>query len=344
MSEDLREVIVPPEAAAEGLRLDTFLARALPGRSRTFYQGLIDEGLVLVEGEPRPRAYPVAAGQRITVHLPPPEDPWPKPQAIPLHILYEDDQVIVLDKPAGLVVHPAAGNPDGTLVNALLHHCRGNLSGIGGVKRPGIVHRLDRDTSGVIVVAKTDRAHHSLGRQLQQRKVHRHYIALVIGEFPEDARTVDAPIGRDPAMRLRRKVGGEAPRSAVTHLRVLARARIATLLEARLETGRTHQIRAHLAHIGFPIAGDDLYGGSTQRLIERLRGGGGGPADSALRAAIQRLERPFLHAWRLEFGHPSRGGRAIFHALLPPPLASLVTALFGIADPEAFLRSRIDVE
>lgn len=322
--EDTRQVLVDPIRA--GLRLDTFLARTFPDYSRTFFQTLIHDGHVLVDGSARPARQIVSAGQCVCVTFPPPESPWPKPQAIPLNILYEDDQVIVLNKQAGILVHPAAGNPDGTLVNALLHHCR-DLSGIGGVKRPGIVHRLDRDTSGTMIVAKTDRAHHSLGRQLVRRTISRRYMALALGSVPDDLKTIEGAIGRDPANRLRRAVGGEAPRHAVTHLRVLRRLSFVTLVEAVLETGRTHQIRVHLSHRGHPVVGDDLYGGSVRRVLERLGSGQG-----QLRTAFSRLQRPFLHAWRLEFGHPTRGGRMVFTAPPPEPLAMLLRALYQTDD------------
>jgi 23S rRNA pseudouridine1911/1915/1917 synthase len=323
---ETRETIVDAELA--GLRVDTFLGRAFPDRSRTFFQQLIKDGRVTVGGQQKPPSYVVSEGERVVVVVPPADDPWPIPQSIPLHILYEDEQVIVINKPAGLVVHPAAGNPDGTLVNALLHHCRGTLSGIGGVKRPGIVHRLDRDTSGVMVVAKTDKAHHSLGRQLQARKMGRRYIALALGTIKEDYRVIEGAIGRDPDYRIRRMVGGEAPREAVTYLRVLRRAHGATLLDVKLGSGRTHQIRVHLSHIGYPVVGDDLYGGAAKRLIERLK-----PDQREARLALKNLNRPFLHAWRLQFGHPSRGGYSIFHAPLPPALNAVLRALFDTDDP-----------
>lgn len=318
--EDVRQIVADETRA--GLRLDTFLARTFPDYSRTFFQTMIHAGHVTVDGTARPARHVVSAGQCVCVTFPPPESPWPKPQAIPLNILYEDDQVIVLNKQAGIIVHPAAGNPDGTLVNALLHHCR-DLSGIGGVKRPGIVHRLDRDTSGTMIVAKTDRAHHSLGRQLVKRTISRRYLALVLGAVPDELKTIEGAIGRDPANRLRRAVGGEAPRHAVTHLRILRRLPFVTLVEAVLETGRTHQIRVHLSHRGHPVVGDELYGGGVRRVLERLGSGHG-----ELRTAFSRLQRPFLHAWRLAFGHPTRGGRMVFIAPPPEPLAQLLRALF----------------
>jgi len=324
---EVREIIVPPEH--EGTRLDTFLGRVCPDRSRTFFQHLIKNGKVTVDGRLEPGKHVVSPGEVVVVHIPPPEEPWPVPQPLPIDILYEDDQVLVVNKAAGMVVHPAAGNPDGTLVNALLHHCR-HLSGIGGVRRPGIVHRLDRDTSGVMVVAKTDKAHASLARQLQQRKMGRHYIALVLGVLHEDERTIEGALGRDPTCRIRRKVGGESPREAVTYVRTVRRGFSCTLLDVRLGSGRTHQIRAHLAHIGFPIVGDELYGGATKRLLERLK-----PDQADFRRALSGLNRPFLHAWRLQFGHPSRGGHRIFHAPPPEALNRVLVAAFGTSDLES---------
>lgn len=320
------EGVIPPELA--GQRMDTAVARlfAWTTYSRTFFQHLVDRGEVTLNGAQRARSHEVAAGDCVRVVFPPPEDPWPKPEALPIEILYEDDQVIVVNKAAGMVVHPAPGNPTGTLVNALLHHCR-ELSSVGGVKRPGIVHRLDRETSGLMVVAKTDRAHHSLGRQLANRTVSRRYIALAIGSLPQEQVRVDAPIGRDPNLRIRRAVHGEGARSAATNLRVLARKRFVTLVEASLESGRTHQIRVHLAHIGYPIAGDRLYGGAMAKLFERLM-----PAEAQWRGTLAPLDRPFLHAWKLTFNHPTRGGPMTFEAALPEPLDAIVTALFGTAD------------
>lgn len=327
----IEDFTAPPEAA--GMRLDTFLGRHFTERSRTFYQYLIKENKVLVNGLPAKRSATLEGGERIRLEIPPPESPWPQAQDIPIEILYDDDEIAVVNKAAGMVVHPAAGNPDGTLVNALLYRFP-DLPGINGVKRPGLVHRLDRDTSGVMVVAKTDRAMRHLTRQIANRTMSRLYIALVIGDPDWRETSVEASIGRHPVMRVKRMVEGEGARSAVTHFRVLARAQGFTLLECKLETGRTHQIRVHCAHIGMPIAGDTMYGGTEARALEKLR-----HADSDLRNIFRQLKRPFLHARRLHFRHPARNHWRKYTAPLPEDLLSVLRVLFPHSDPEALLAS-----
>lgn len=294
---------VPDDAG--GLRLDRFLAeRAGLGLSRSRVQQLIRAGRVHVDGRPARASQPVRPGSTIAVELPPPEPVAAEPEAIPLDVVYEDEDLLVVNKPRGMVVHPAPGHRTGTLVNALLHHCR-DLTGIGGALRPGIVHRLDRDTTGLLVVAKGEMAYRSLAAQLRRREVERRYLALVHGVPPPEG-TVDAPIGRDPRRRTRMAVvpGG---RPARTHFRVReAFGDAFALLEVRLETGRTHQIRVHLSAIGHPVVGDPVYG------PRRRWPGLGGQA---------------LHAYRLEFTHPRTGQRMAFEVPPPPDMEALLQRL-----------------
>ncbi len=305
------------------MRLDTWLSR-LPGApSRNRVQQLVKDGLVRIDGQVAKRSLELAGGESVLVQWPAPEDDWPWPQDIPLDIVHEDDDVVVINKQHGLVTHPSAGHPDGTLVNALLFRFR-DLPGINGVKRPGIVHRLDRDTTGLIVVAKNERAMRSLARQLESRAVKRRYLALVIGDPDWDSTRVEADVGRDPANRLKRAIDGPNARHAVSHFAVLRRAQRFALVQCDLETGRTHQIRIHLKHIGHPIVCDETYDGHLKRVLERLR-----PDDSRLRQAFSHYGRPWLHAHTLTFTHPSTNRRAIFQ--VPPPADSLalLEALFG---------------
>lgn len=311
---------VPPEAA--GMRLDTWLSRLEGYPTRSRIQQIIKDGRVRMNAAPADKSALVAGGEIVEIDWPPLEEPWPRAEPIPLDIVYEDDDLLVVNKQAGLITHPSAGNPDGTLVNAVLNHCP-TLPGIHGVKRPGIVHRLDRDTTGLIVVAKTERAMTSLSKQLAARTAHRTYRALVIGDPPWDELRVDAAIGRDPINRLKRKIDGPFARNAASRFRVVARAHHHTLIEASLETGRTHQIRMHCEHIGFPIVGDELYLGAPVRSLERLR-----HASSALRAAFGNFTRPFLHAWRLEFIHPATSKPAFFEVPMPPDAAALAMLLW----------------
>ena len=248
------------KADCSGVRLDSFLAANVPELTRSAVQRLIEEGRVSVNGRAAAKSCKLAGGEEITVSLPEPENVDITAQDIALDIVYEDSDVIVVNKPVGLVVHPAPGHPDGTLVNALLHHCGDSLSGIGGEKRPGIVHRIDRDTSGLIIAAKNDFAHQHLAAQLQDHSLARTYEAVVIGNLREDSGTIDAPIGRHHTDRKRMAVTSHGGRNAVTHWEVLERFPGYTHVRCRLETGRTHQIRVHMAHIGHPIYGDTVYG------------------------------------------------------------------------------------
>ena len=295
---------------ADGSRLDAYLADRLP-LSRSRIAQLIETGMVKLNGEvPRKRVIP-AVGDRILIRIPPPEPSPLTPEAIPIDILYEDADLLVIDKPAGLVVHPAPGHRGGTLVNALLHRVT-DLSGIGGVLRPGIVHRLDKDTSGLMLVAKNDAAHRALADDLKRRRVVRRYLAASWGHLSEDRQTVDAPIGRHPTDRKRMAVV-EGGRRAVTHLRMLERWVAADLVEAQLESGRTHQIRVHLAHLGHPVVGDPVYGAGRER-------GFSGRARGWAQELARRVPRQFLHAAELRFVHPRSGAEMRFTSELPEDL------------------------
>ena len=295
-----------------GQRLDHFLARQLPQLSRSQIQRLIREGHVQVAGA-RPKASLVVwDGLSADVAVPAPEPLDLRPEALPLSILYDDDSLVVIDKPAGMVVHPAAGHARGTLVHALLHHV-GGLSGIGGRERPGIVHRLDRGTSGVMIIAKTDAAHRSLAQQFHDRQVEKDYMALVWGNVSAGL-VIEKPIGRHPTHRQKMSTRAPGGRAAVTRVIDTEPLGGVTLVRVTIATGRTHQIRVHLADAGHPVAGDALYGGVRRRLPARL-------------AALARLERPFLHAARLRFSHPETGRRLTFDAPLPPDLTDVLTTL-----------------
>jgi 23S rRNA pseudouridine1911/1915/1917 synthase len=296
-----------------GQRLDVFLAGVLPSQSRSQIQRLIKNGHVRVDGrEARPNS-PVKTGQAIDVDIPTPVDPAPQAEALPLPIVYQDHDIVVVDKPAGMVVHPAAGHEGGTLVNALLHHVD-DLSGIGGERRPGIVHRLDRGTSGLMVVAKHDAAHDELARQFHDREVEKEYVALVWGHVAA-GRRIDAPIGRDPINRKKMSARARRSREAVTRIvRADPVSPALTLARIAIHTGRTHQIRVHLSAIGHPIVGDSLYGGVRRRVPGDVR-------------AVTHLDRPFLHAARLAFKHPSDGRRMSFESALPEDLQRVLDDL-----------------
>lgn len=248
------------ESADEGERLDKVICAFAPELSRSFVQKVFDDGGVTVNSRPRKKSYTVVQGDEVLVLAPELRELEAQPQDIPLDIRYEDESLLVVNKPRGMVVHPAPGNPDGTLVNALLYHCKGSLSGINGVIRPGIVHRIDKNTSGLLIVAKTDEAHVSLASQIQAHSFTREYRAVVHGHFKDSVGTVDAPIGRNPNDRKKMCVTAVHSRNAVTHYEVLETYKNFSYIKVRLETGRTHQIRVHMSHLGHPVAGDDVYG------------------------------------------------------------------------------------
>ncbi|HIE51689.1 MAG TPA: RluA family pseudouridine synthase [Armatimonadetes bacterium] len=307
---------VPPERA--GKRLDVFVAEAVPGLTRSRAKHLIREGQVTVAGRPTKPSHRVAAGEEITVLVPPPRRISVEAEDIPLDIVYEDADLILINKPAGLVTHPAPGSPRHTVVNAVLAHCR-DLSGVGGALRPGIVHRLDKNTSGLLLIAKNDFAHQRLTEQLRTRTACRHYLALLYGDLPEEELTVDAPLGRHPIERTRMAVVPTG-RPARTTFRVQERFGDFTLVEARLHTGRTHQVRVHSAYIGHPVVGDPLYG----RRSARRRA----PAhESELLRLLTQLRGQALHAQRLIFAHPRTGEVREFTAPLPEDFARLLAYL-----------------
>ena len=302
---------VPEESA--GVRLDVFLTSVLADRSRSQIQRLIKDGHILVDGREAKPNQPVKTGQPVAVRVPEPVDPTPRPEALPLPIIYQDPDIIVVDKPAGMVVHPAAGHAGGTLVNALLHHVD-DLSGVGGERRPGIVHRLDRGTSGLMVVAKHDRAHEELSRQFRDREVEKNYVALVWGVV-QAGRRIDAPIGRDPTHRKKMSARARRSREAVTRIvRAEHLTPALTLVLVAIHTGRTHQIRVHLSAIGHPVVGDSMYGGVHRHVAGDVR-------------AVTHLERPFLHAARLAFKHPRDGRRMEFTSELPEDLQRVLDEL-----------------
>jgi len=297
-----RELTAATEHA--GVRLDAFLS-ADGALTRSQAARLIAEGRVRVNGKPAAKSARLSGGETVTVDIPQLRETALPPQDIPLDVVYEDDDVIVVNKPTGLVVHPAPGHPDGTLVNALLHHCGDSLSGIGGEKRPGIVHRIDRDTSGLIIAAKNDAAHLALSAQLKDHSLSRTYECLVTGNMKQDSGTVDAPIGRSSADRKKMAVVPTG-RRAVTHWEVVARYPGVTHLRCRLETGRTHQIRVHMAYIGHPILGDTVYG--AKKPVPGLTG-------------------QCLHAAGLRFVHPRTGEPVELHCPLPPEFTAMLQKL-----------------
>jgi 23S rRNA pseudouridine1911/1915/1917 synthase len=303
------------QPAHAGWRLDRALADAVPTLSRERVKALIRSGAVESSGKPlRDPAVKVRGDERFQVAVPEPQPAHNEPQDIPLNVTFEDEHLLVVDKPAGLVVHPAAGNFDGTLVNALLHHCGGSLSGIGGVARPGIVHRIDKDTSGLLVIAKTDVAHEGLARQFAAHSIDRRYLAIVSGVPKASEGTVDAPLARSATNRKKIAiVEGSRGKRAVTHWTRLEVLSGAALVECRLETGRTHQVRVHMASIGHPLLGDPVYGRSTKahgKLLKDLH-----------------FHRQALHAARLGFTHPVTKHRLSFDSPVPPDMQELFNAL-----------------
>ena len=311
---ETRSIVVPESLREE--RLDRALAALFAEHSRSYLARLIELGNVLLDGQPATKASQrVETGQTIALTLPPAAPSTLESQDLPIRILFEDDDIAVLDKPAGLVVHPSAGHADETLVNALLFHVR-NLSGVGGEIRPGIVHRLDKDTSGVMVIAKHDAAHRALTSVWGTSAVRKEYLAVVYGAPTAASGTIDAPIGRDPRDRKKMAVvsGG---RAAVTDYVVAEQFRYTSLLRCTLRTGRTHQIRVHLKHLGHPIVGDPMYSGPQWR----------GIPDRKIQRAVASIDRQALHAWRIRFPHPTSGEPVTFEAELPPDMDALLAAL-----------------
>jgi 23S rRNA pseudouridine1911/1915/1917 synthase len=308
-----RTELLTIEKSLPGERLDTFLRSKFPAASRGAIQRLIDEGHVRVNGRTVKPTHTPRAGEQVEVHWPEARPAEAQPEEMSLDVLFEDDALLVLNKPPGLVVHPAAGHEEHTLVNALLHHCAGQLSGIGGVARPGIVHRLDKDTSGCLVVAKNDNTHLALSSQFASRKVRKIYHAIVCGEMQRDQGEIRAAIARHPSHRKRMAVDDDKGREARTTYRVLERLRAATLVEAELHTGRTHQIRVHFQFLGYPLVGDATYGNrQNQRLTELTR---------------YAAPRQMLHAFQLSFIHPRTGHRLSFEAPRPEDFLDALAAL-----------------
>ena len=287
-------VVVAPEQAGE--RLDKLLAETLEDVTRSAVQKWMEDGAVLCNGAPVAKNAKAKAGDVIVVQIPDPVSLAAVPQDIPIEIVYEDDDLLVVNKPKGMVVHPAAGNPDGTLVNALLYHCQGRLSSINGVVRPGIVHRIDKDTGGLLMVAKNDFAHNALAEQISAHSFQREYRAVVAGHMPQDGGAIDAPLGRSPNDRKKQAVNGLNPRNAVTHYEVLTRYKGFDYCKFTLETGRTHQIRVHCAYLGHPVAGDTVYGGAKN---------------------THGLQGQCLFAAKIGFVHPRTGEYMEFTAPLP---------------------------
>ena len=309
---------VPADDA--GCRLDQFLATRLAGRTRSQIQRLIREGRVGLDRTPARPSTTVRGGDIVRLDIPAPTPATPRPEALPLDVLYDDPDLVVVNKPAGMVVHPAAGHADGTLVNALLHHVQ-DLSGIGGELRPGIVHRLDRGTSGLMVVAKHDRAHAELARQFADREVEKEYVALVWG-LVQQGRRIDLPIGRDPVDRKRISARSRRAREAVTRVMTAEPLDGVTLVRVAIATGRTHQIRVHLSAIGHPVVGDSVYGGRRRHPPPHLR-------------IVQRLDRPFLHAARLAFTHPGDARRIVVACALANDLQDIADEVRAITRKRA---------
>jgi 23S rRNA pseudouridine1911/1915/1917 synthase len=309
-----RRLVVDPKSV--GARLDVWLTAQAPDLSRARIQALIAEGQVRLDGQPSRASARLRGGESVALTVPAPVAALPAPEDIPLRLAYEDERLLVVDKPAGLVVHPGAGQPQGTLVNALLHLVK-DLSGVGGVLRPGIVHRLDRGTSGLLVVAKDDETHRALVRQFAGRTVEKEYLAVVHGLPEPRAGTIALPIGRDPVHRQKMSVRASRGRAARSDYALVEALDGAALLRVVIHTGRTHQIRVHLAALGHPVAGDPTYGGTRAPSAR-------GPE---ARAALQGLSRPALHAARLSFTHPQTGTRLRFESPLPEDILSVLAAL-----------------
>jgi 23S rRNA pseudouridine1911/1915/1917 synthase len=326
MNDNLGDIInfdITLEEGEKGARLDRYLASNCGDISRSRLKALILGGTVTINGDAcLSPSHKIKDGDTIEVIVPPPIDADPEPENIPLDIVYEDDDLLVINKAVGMVVHPGAGNWDGTLVNALLYHCGDELSGIGGVKRPGIVHRLDKDTSGLMVVAKSDKAHKGLADQLADRSLSRHYQALVWKPLNLPKGKVDEPIGRHPTQRIKMAINNRNGRSAVTHYMLIEKfGDCASLIECRLESGRTHQIRVHMGHIGHPLVGDPVYGIQKNAAMALLKKDGCSEENIE---TIMNFPRQALHAWKLRFIHPITLDERSFEAELPEDMASLI--------------------
>ncbi len=303
-------------------RIDKFLAQQLPDISRAYIQYLIQTEAILVNGKPVKPSHKIAPAEKIDIYLSDKPGPEVLPENIPLDIVYEDEALLVVNKPAGMVVHPAFANYTGTLVNALLYHYQQNLSSLGGSDRPGIVHRLDKDTSGLMVVAKNDRVHAELARQFSEKTASRKYLAVVWGKLPHREQTISNYLARSQKNRLKMTVVQEGGKWAVTHIRVLEQFDIAALIEARLETGRTHQIRVHMAYIGHPVLGDPIYGGRRHAIT------GLSHEKTALAVHLLRhMPRQALHAAELRLFHPLQNKEMVFEAPLPEDMQQLLSLL-----------------
>ena len=305
-------LVEPPDS---GKRLDRYIASCISDCSRSIATHLIRNGKIRVQGMVRKPGYRVKTGDEISGSIPPPEPVLFEPEPIPIEILYEDDEIIVINKQSGLVVHPAPGHYSGTLVNALLHHCP-NINGIGGVLRPGIVHRLDKDTSGVLIVAKNDRAHNHLSRQFKYRRVKKKYLALVYGKMESDSGSVSLPIGRHPVDRKKMSTNSRKSRIAETTWQIIERFERASLIEVNLKTGRTHQIRVHCAAIKHPVMGDKVYG--PRKTVKNA------PYGINFFGSIP---RQMLHAWRLLLTHPVTEEKVSFEAPIPSDMRTIISAL-----------------
>jgi len=314
------------DTADHNRRLDAVVAAHLPDCSRSLAANLIGNQKILVENKPQKPGYRIKSGQQILVHIPEPEPVEYKPEPIPLNILYQDSDIVVLNKQAGIVVHPAPGHGSGTLVNALLYHCP-DLEGIGGEIRPGIVHRLDKDTSGTMVIAKNAATLDGLAGQFKARSVRKKYLALVYGELKKDAGTIDFPIGRHPVHRKQMSTTTRKGRQAITSWRVIKRFQGITLLELTLKTGRTHQIRVHCAAMGHPIVGDQVYRSRKWlKDMDRLFSG----ESSSMVAQLKAVPRQMLHAWRLRLTHPSTGEIMTFESPIPADMETVIEELRGM--------------
>jgi len=316
LMQDAKTVLLEYGGEEGEIRLDRFLAQRLPECSRSYLRKLIEEGQITVGGAPAKASRALRGGERLAVRLPAAGPAEARPEEIELEVLFEDESIIVVNKAAGMVVHPAPGHAGGTLVSALLAHCK-DLAGIGGELRPGIVHRLDAGTSGVMVAAKSDQAHRALAAQFKSRSVGKRYLAAVYGQPDPSEGEIDLAIGRDRRDRKKISASSGSAREARSAYRVLESYGELSLVQVAPQTGRTHQVRVHLAHLGHPIVGDDLYAGARWR----------GLRSAGLRAAARRMQRPALHAQTLRFQHPGTGAEVEFEAAVPPDLQDLIDRL-----------------